>query len=49
MSLGWKEWSRSDIIYGVIVPILVVLLVVGISRLGSLFEGGLGLVGWIKF
>ena len=44
MSLSWKEWSRSDIIYGIIVPVLVVLLIVGISRLGSLFGGGFGVV-----
>jgi len=44
MSLGWKEWNRNDIIYGIIVPVLVVLLIVGISRLGSLFGGGFGVV-----
>src|SRR5512135_1678520 len=44
MSLGWKAWSRSDIIYGIIIPVLVVLLIVGISRLGSLFGGGFGII-----
>jgi len=44
MGLGWKEWNRNDIIYGIIVPVLVVLLIVGISRLGSLFGGGFGVV-----
>lgn len=27
MSASWKEWNRNDIIYGIIVPILVVLLI----------------------
>ena len=44
MSLGWKEWNRSDIIYGIVAPVIVVLLIVGISRLGSLFGGGFGIV-----
>jgi hypothetical protein len=44
MGLGWKEWSRSDLIYGIIIPILVVLLIVGISQLGRLFGGGFSIV-----
>jgi hypothetical protein len=36
MGLGWKDWSRSDIIYGIIVPLIVVLVIVFFSRLGSL-------------
>jgi hypothetical protein len=44
MSLGWKEWNRSDIIYGIIVPVVVVLLIVVISKLGSLTGGGFGIV-----
>ncbi len=43
MSLGWKEWNRSDIIYGIIAPIVVVLLIVAISKLGSLTGGGFGI------
>lgn len=43
MSLGWKEWSRSDIIYGIVVPVFVILLIVGISQLGSL-SGGFGVI-----
>ncbi len=44
MSLDWREWNRSDIIYGIVIPALVVLLIVGISRLGSLFSGGFSVV-----
>lgn len=43
-SLQWKEWNRNDIIYGIIVPVIVVLLIVGISKLPSLFGGGFGIV-----
>ena len=44
MGLDWKEWSRSDIIYGIAAPILVVLLIVAISQLGRLFGGGFGVI-----
>lgn len=44
MSLGWKEWSRSDIIYSVIIPIVVVLLIVGVSQLDKLIGGGFNVV-----
>lgn len=44
MDLSWKEWSRSDIIYGVIVPIVVVLLIVGVSQLDRLIGGGFNVV-----
>jgi hypothetical protein len=44
MGLHWKEWNRNDIIYGIVAPILVVLLIVGISKLSLLFGGGFGIV-----
>jgi hypothetical protein len=44
LALDWKHWSRNDLIYGIISPILVVLLIVAISKLGSLFGGGFGVV-----
>jgi hypothetical protein len=40
MSRDWRQWSRSDIIYGVVAPVLVILLIVAISKLSSLFGGG---------
>jgi hypothetical protein len=40
MSLDWKHWSRNDIIYGIIAPVFVILLIVGISQLSRLFGGG---------
>jgi hypothetical protein len=44
MSLDWKQWNRSDIIYGVVAPILVILLIVAISQLSRLFEDGYGII-----
>jgi hypothetical protein len=50
MGLGWKEWKRSDLIYGVIVPLVVVLVIVGLSLVSSSlmrsggFSGSYGLV-----
>jgi hypothetical protein len=40
MSLDWKDWNRSDIIYGVIAPLIAVLLIVVISQLDTLVGGG---------
>ena len=44
MSLKWNQWSRSDIIYGIIVPVFVVLLIVIVSQLGRIFEDGFGVI-----
>ena len=40
MDLGWKDWTRSDIIYGIIAPLVVILLIVGVSQLDTLVGGG---------
>jgi hypothetical protein len=42
MGLDWKQWSRNDIIYGVIAPVFIVLLIVAISQLGRLLDNGFG-------
>jgi hypothetical protein len=44
MGLDWKQWNRNDLIYGVIAPLLVVLVIVAISQLGRLFGGGFSIV-----
>ena len=44
MSLDWKQWNRNDLIYGVVIPLLAVLLIVGLSQLSRLFGGGFGIV-----
>ena len=44
MGLEWKDWNRSDVIYGIVVPLVVVLVIVGLSLLGSFLmrAGGMG-------
>ena len=44
MGVDWKQWNRNDITYGIIAPLLVVLLIVAISQLGRLFGGGFSVV-----
>jgi hypothetical protein len=45
MGLNWKDWNRSDIIYGIVVPIVVVLVIAGLSLIGSSMRtGSLGIV-----
>ncbi len=45
MDLGWRDWTRNDIIYGIIAPLIVVLLIVGVSQLDTLVgDGGFGAV-----
>ena len=45
MGLNWKDWTRSDIIYGVIVPLVVVLVIAGLSLLSSSLRSGGGMSG----
>jgi hypothetical protein len=40
MALSWKDWKLSDIVYGIVVPIVVVLVIVALSQVSSIFEGG---------
>ena len=49
MGLGWKEWSRSDILYGIVAPLLVVLLIVALSQVGKLVGGGMEGLGGLVF
>ena len=48
MDVGWRDWSKSDIVYGIVVPVIVVLVIVGLSRVSSIvgfsFSGSSGIV-----
>ena len=44
MSLHWKKWTKNDIIFGIILPIIAVFVIVLISKLPSLIDGGFGIV-----
>jgi len=45
MDLGWREWNRSDVLYGVIAPLVVVFVIVGLSLVSSFFMSGGGMSG----
>jgi len=45
MGLGWKDWDRSDVLYGIIAPLVVVLVIVGLSLVGSFFMSSGGMSG----
>jgi hypothetical protein len=44
MSLDWKKWTKNDVIFGIILPVVAVLVIVLISKLPSLIGGGFGIV-----
>ena len=45
MGLSWKNWNRSDIIYGILVPLVVVLVIAGLSLVSSFLMRGGGMSG----
>lgn len=40
MSLNWKQWSRNDVIFGIFVPIIVVLLIVAFASIRTILGPG---------
>lgn len=44
MSLDWKKWTKNDLVFGIILPIIAVFVIVLISKIPSLFGGGFGIV-----
>jgi len=42
--LDWKKWTKNDMIFGIILPVVAVFVIVLISKLPSLFGGGFGIV-----
>src|SRR5665647_602749 len=44
MSLDWKKWTKNDIIFGIILPVIAVFVIVLISKLQSLVGGEPGIV-----
>lgn len=41
-STDWKKWSRNDIIFGIVLPVIAIFVIVLISQLSALTEGGHG-------
>ena len=44
MGLEWKKWTKNDLIFGVMLPIIAVFVIVLISKLPALIGGGPGIV-----
>jgi hypothetical protein len=35
MAVTWKNWSKSDILYGIVIPVIVVLIIAALSRVSA--------------
>jgi hypothetical protein len=44
VSLDWKKWTKNDLIFGIILPVIAVFVIVLISKLQSLVGGEPGIV-----
>jgi hypothetical protein len=44
MALDWKKWTKNDIIFGIILPVIAVFVIVLVSKLQSLIGGEPGIV-----
>jgi hypothetical protein len=44
MSLDWKKWTKNDIIFGILLPVVAVFVIVLISKLQSIVGGEVGIV-----
>jgi hypothetical protein len=44
MSLNWKKWTKNDLLFGIVLPVVAVFVIVLISKLQSLIGGEPGIV-----
>jgi len=44
MGQDWKKWTKNDLVFGIILPVIAVFVIVLISKLPSLAGGGFGIV-----
>jgi ACR3 family arsenite efflux pump ArsB len=44
MSLTWKKWTKNDLIYGVILPVIAIFVIVLISKLQAIVGGEPGII-----
>jgi len=47
MGVTWRNWSKSDVLYGVVVPVVVVLVIVALSRVSYVL--GFGTLSGVVF
>jgi hypothetical protein len=45
MGLNWKQWSKNDIIFGIIVPVIVVLVIVAFANIRTILGGTMESLG----
>jgi len=43
MGLDWKKWTKNDLIFGVILPVIAVFVIVLVSKIPALIGGGFGI------
>ncbi len=44
MGLDWKKWTKNDLFFGIILPVVAVLVIVLISKLQSIVGGEPGII-----
>jgi ACR3 family arsenite efflux pump ArsB len=44
LTLTWKKWTKNDLIYGIILPVVAIFIIVLISKLQSLVGGEPGII-----
>jgi hypothetical protein len=44
MTLNWKKWTKNDLLFGIILPVIAVFVIVLISKLQSIIGGEPGIV-----
>jgi hypothetical protein len=44
MALDWKKWTKNDLIFGILLPVIAVFIIVLISKIQSMIGGEPGIV-----
>ncbi len=44
MSLTWKKWTKNDLIYGILLPVIAIFVIVLISKLQAIVGGEPGII-----
>jgi hypothetical protein len=44
MALDWKKWTKNDLIFGILLPVIAVFVIVLISKIQSMIGGEPGIV-----
>lgn len=44
MSLTWKKWTKNDLLYGIVLPVVAIFVIVLIAKLQSIVDGEPGII-----